>query len=252
MQNFNVDDTVAALVAVRCGEREPLDWRSRTAPADAALAYTVQAGVARALGTAVGAWKVGGPLAAPPTFAPIFATDVKASPWRSAARQTPIGVECEIAFCLGRDLSPGRVHDRTSIRSAIDALVAVIELVDGRLQDFVDAPPLWKLADNQLNEGLLVGPRVAVDATCWQDARITLSIDGDRRKAVAGGNPGGDSLDLLVWLANNANGHCGGLRAGQIVTTGSYSGLDMVAPGQRVEADFGPLGSLRLDVAAED
>lgn len=250
MNSFNVANTVSAIVAVRSGQCGRLDATPQSAPADAAQAYAVQAGVTQALQATVGAWKVGGPLTGQPAMAPIFSADLHQSPLRISAREGRMGVECEIAFRLGKDLAAGRTHDRASVLQAVDAVLPVIELVDARLNDFEDAPPLWKLADNQVNEGLLVGTQAAVEPAFWEDASIRMSVDGDVRKEAKGPNPGGDSLDLLVWLANHVGTHCAGLRAGQIVTTGSYSGLDMIAVGQTVEADYGPLGSLRLDVTA--
>ena len=248
MQSFNISEMIAALADVRSGRRDRLDPTPQSAPPDTVQAYAVQAGVMQAMELSVGAWKVGGPLTGQPAMAPIFGADLHRSPLQMPARKGRIGIECEIAFCLGQDLDPGNQHDRASLLRAIDAVIPVIELVDARLKDFEDAPPLWKLADNQVNEGLLLGERAAVEPAFWEATAIRLSVDGDLRKQANGPNPGGDSLDLLVWLANHVGTHCGGLCAGQIVTTGSYSGLDMIAAGQTVEADFGPLGSLRLDV----
>jgi len=60
------------------------------------------------------------------------------------------------------------------------------------------------------------------------------------------GNPAGDPLRLLAWLANEGAHSLGGLRAGQWVTTGSCTGTVLVAPGTRVVADFPGLGRAEL------
>jgi 2-keto-4-pentenoate hydratase len=51
-------------------------------------------------------------------------------------------------------------------------------------------------------------------------------------------------LCLLTWLANHTNVRSGGLRRGDIVTTGSWTGLRFVASGARVEAAFPGIGGV--------
>ena len=53
-----------------------------------------------------------------------------------------------------------------------------------------------------------------------------------------GGNLAGDVFRLVTWLANHTAQRCGGLRAGQVVTTGSCTGVQSVAPATRVRAAF--------------
>ena len=62
----------------------------------------------------------------------------------------------------------------------------------------------------------------------------------------AWGNPAGDPLRLLTWLANEGARSLGGLRAGQWVTTGSCTGTVLVAPGARVMAKLGGIGCAEL------
>ena len=47
-------------------------------------------------------------------------------------------------------------------------------------------------------------------------------------------------------MANNVGEDCGGLRAGQVITTGSLTGLRFVDPGARVVAEFSGLGTVEV------
>jgi 2-keto-4-pentenoate hydratase len=49
----------------------------------------------------------------------------------------------------------------------------------------------------------------------------------------------------MLWLANQQRSGRG-LKAGDIVSTGTCTGLDKVKPGDAVLADFGTLGSVEL------
>lgn len=51
-------------------------------------------------------------------------------------------------------------------------------------------------------------------------------------------------MNVMVWLANQQSRFGRGLKAEEIVSTGT--GLDAVKPGDAVVADFGPLGCVEL------
>jgi 2-keto-4-pentenoate hydratase len=217
--------------------------------AEAADAYVVQERVVRELGP-VGAWKVGAASpTAEPLRAPILAATIHASPVTLPASGFHlIGIEAEIAYRLGADLLPReRPYAPEEVAAAIEGMLPAIELVDTRLADHETAPPLWKLADNQINGGLVIGDLV----TEWRrldppSQPVRLEIDGSVVAEGRGGNTAGDPFRLLVWLANRCGAHCGGLRQGQIVTTGSLTGLRFVAPGARVRATLEGLGQVAV------
>jgi 2-keto-4-pentenoate hydratase len=222
-------------------------------PADAlaavADAYVVQERVVRELGP-VGAWKVGAATpSAEPVRAPILAASIHASPVELPASGFHlIGIEAEIAYRLGADL-PARdqAYGADEVAAAIAGVLPAIELVDTRLADHASAPPLWKLADNQINWGLVTGP----PASGWRrfdplNQPVRLEVDGTVVAEGRGGNTAGDPFRLLVWLANSCGAHCGGLRRGQIVTTGSLTGLRFVAPGSLVRAVLEGLGEVAV------
>ena len=214
-----------------------------------AEAHQIQALVAAEMGD-VGAWKTGAPSPEDePIMAPIFAGLVWPSPGRLAARSFhKLGIEAEIAYRLGRDLPPReRSYTREEVMTAIDAILPAIEVVDSRCVACDQLDPLWKLADNQINGGLVTG-RADPD---WRrvepmDQPVRLIIDGATVVEGRGGNSAGDPLRLLVWMANHLGAHCGGLKAGQIITTGSLTGLRFVTPGATVVADFPGLGTVEV------
>jgi 2-keto-4-pentenoate hydratase len=51
---------------------------------------------------------------------------------------------------------------------------------------------------------------------------------------------------VLLWFANQQSTHGRGLKAGEIVSTGTCTGLDPVMRGDRVQADLGDLGSVEV------
>ena len=60
------------------------------------------------------------------------------------------------------------------------------------------------------------------------------------------GNPAPDLVLAIMAIANQAGDYCGGIRAGQIVTTGTMTGNIPTEPGTEVVAKFSKLGELRI------
>ena len=221
----------------------PENMRPRTV----ADAYAIQDAVAAKLGP-IGGWKVGAKSAdTEPTCAPLPATLILRSPQRFAAgRFARNGVEAELAFTLSRDLPPRPQPYRVAdLEAAVATVHAAIEIVDSRFVDLNGVDALSLLADFQSNGALVVGNGVALPQAFQSSTQqVTLEIDGKRVVESRGSNPAGDVLWLLAWLANHATARSGGLRRGDIVTTGSWTGMRFVAPGTRVEAAFELIGGV--------
>ncbi len=220
--------------------------------ADEAAAYAVQRRVLDGLGP-IGGWKVGasGP-AAPPTCAPLPASGLHPSPASSAAGPAALrGVEAEIAFRLGADLPRrDRPYSRAEVIGAIDACVPAIELLDSRFVDPDAQDALSLLADLSTHVGFVYG----APAADWQGIdfaveTVRLLVDGAVVKT-ATANPAGDMIRLVQWLADTGTRWAGGLRAGQYVTCGSWTGKDFVPPAAQVQVEFAQAGSASVAFTA--
>lgn len=223
-------ESLAATLERAHRERKPVSL-----PSDLTIeeAYRLQDLVFAALarGERPNAWKVGGPGGeAKPTAAQILPGRLLSSPAELATGGFQmIGVEIEIAFRMGENAQP------------VEALAA-IEVCDTRLADWQDAAPAAKLADFQSNAALVAGS----GTTRWREIdfraqRAQLWIDGALVKELTGVHPYGDPARLLPFaMAHSAPR--GGLRAGDVVTTGSWTGMDFVRPGASVRAVFPGVG----------
>ena len=212
-------------------------------------AFKVQQAVCNAIGTPV-AWKASPPSATSEAMmAPVMPGTLRPSGATYTAQELfACGIEIEIAFRIDKPLpSPTDSDFETALRAAVTPVV-VIEVVDGRTEGFVDRAPLAKLADNQINGGLVIAEPTggAVDLS---NPEVKLTLGGevvvDGRTAV----PGGDAFASLLALAGMVGDHCGGVKPGQYVTTGALGGLFFVTPGTDVEGWIDGLGSVRMTFA---
>lgn len=185
-------------------------------------------------------------------LAPIPATNIRSSPAQfSGAEMRRVGIELEIAFRIDASLpSPGTEDFEAKLRAAVSAVPA-IEMVDTRLADVENAAALVKMADNQSGYGLVVGEPVRDwAASDIATPAITFTVDGRQVGTTAGQVPGGTAFEALAGLVRSIGDHCGGLKVGQYVTTGSLSGLHWVEKGVDVKGTIAGLGSVEVSVGA--
>ncbi len=157
--------------------------------------------------------------------------------------------ELEFAFRLGADLPPrARPYVVREVMAAVASLHPAIEIPDSRYEDFcsVGAPQL--IADNACAHLFMLGP--AVDEP-WRDVdlgaqEVSARVIGKSEHHGRGSNVLGDPRTALTWIANELSGLGIGLRAGQVVTTGTCVAPVAVAPGDRVDASYGGFGRLSV------
>ena len=73
-----------------------------------------------------------------------------------------------------------------------------------------------------------------------------MTINGQQKGSGTGALALGDPLNVMVWLANQQSRLGRGLKAGDIVSTGTCTGLDGVKSGDHVIADYGTLGTVDI------
>jgi 2-keto-4-pentenoate hydratase len=222
--------------------------------ASEADAYAIQDAVAAswtAAGDRIGAWKAGAPNATTtPSASPIAASTVRPSPVSlPAVRFHVIGVEAELAYRFERDLpARNRPYTTDEVLAAVASMHVAIEVCDTRLAGWKTADAYTKLADNQLNAALVVGdPVQGWRQVAYAGQRCELIVDGKVEKDTTGSHALVDPTPLLPWIVAHCIARNAPLRAGDIVTTGSWNGMVFVEPGASVVVRFPGLGEAKVD-----
>ena len=214
-------------------------------------AYALQDIMITAMGP-IGGWKVGAPspdatpvFSAMPLWGGFAASGDRIAPSFRRLRE----VEAEIAFCLGKDLPPrSGPYTRQEVVDAIVSAHPAIELLESAYIDFLAVDRFSLLGDLQANGGFAYGAAVPGWQSCnLADESVTVAIDGAVRFEGTASNPAGtDLLRLVTWLANEGSYRTGGLKFGQWITTGSWSGKSHASAGSRVEVRFSRFGEVNL------
>ena len=122
---------------------------------------------------------------------------------------------------------------------------------DSRFQDFTRVGAAQLIADTACASWLVLGP--AVDRP-WRGLDLSAhAVKGLLNGAVKAEGTGkavlGDPRKALAWFVNEAATYCGGVKAGQFVTTGTCIVPMAVAPGDAVTVDYGTLGTISCRIA---
>jgi len=248
MDANHIADAATLLAGARQSGSRIAAFPARLSPQTVREAHAIQDAVSATLGWPVAAYKANAPSpSSEGVRGVIYASLVHGSPVFFPVDAAPqCGVEGEVAFRLRHDLPPRAApYSREEVAAAVDACVA-LEVVSSRFADAETATKFDKLADGISNGGLVVGT-VRED---WRDVdlariKVRLIVNGEIVVDKAGGHPNDDPLLVATALVDMMRGH-GGLKAGQVITCGSYTGLRYFQPGDTCRVVFEGLGEAEL------
>ncbi len=232
---------------------------ARCRPASRAEAYAIQAELAQQSGQSIAGWKIAATSKAGQQHiqvdGPIAGCLLSARALEGGARISLAGnnmqvAEAEFAFSMGAAL-PRRAtpYSVPEVLAAVASLHPAIEVPDSRYADFtrVGAPQL--IADAACACWFVLGPATRADWRAVDLARhgVTAYRNGTPAGEGSGANVLGDPRAALAWVANELRTYGDGLRAGDVVITGTCVTPVQVAAGDRFKADFGAFGMLEAE-----
>lgn len=220
-------------------------------PASVEDAFAIQEQVTELLGQEIGGWKCSVPTEDRQIAAPIYAVDITKSAPKVWDAGTKARVEPEVAYVLNQDLPPRATpYTEDEVRAAIGETRLVLELIGSRYADPTGYTFPEMLADRLQNQGLYIGPVLdnAFDKNL-NTFPITITGKDGVVSTHNGVHPNEHPFKPLFWLANFLNTRNTGLRAGQIVITGSYDGVIPVPFDEQLTFQFGDLGSITTQLS---
>lgn len=244
-----VENVRDALVQAR-RDRSLIETATLPVPETLADGHATQAAVGRALNLPEAGWKVGIAEDGTPIAGLMPGPYLAPGDVYEGAAGAELRVEIELALRLARDVPfrPAQPYSRAELLSCCDKAYLGIEIVESRLANWFGkvAFPLW-LADAMGHGGYFLGPEV--DIKTLDDLTglgCFISLNGvtiyDQPAVHGNGDP---MVPFLAW-ANRKHDNLGGLRAGQIVTTGSLCG-GVLSPGKgEVVTKLSPLAGVTL------
>jgi 2-keto-4-pentenoate hydratase len=166
----------------------------------------------------------------------------------SASAYGRVGLEFEIAVRLKHDLIPEGLPLLAEVADAIEAVCPAVEIVDDRRADYRALDVRSLIADNSWNAGIVLGEF----AESWPELATIgglIFVDGMPLDRGSGGDVLGHPFNAVAWLASHLAKEGAGLRAGDIVMTGSLVTTKFPDRAASYRFDVKGLGAVALTVA---
>ncbi len=225
-------------------------------PATVEDAYVVQGAINGVCGSDLVGFKIGATAdvaletlqLTEPFYGPLFSAFNKSS---GADVVVPdnyvVLLETEFVIGIGEDIKASGSEISQADIEAVTAWVApAFELVATRFDMELPGNGVRLIADSGGNHDFVMGDKYSA----WKDLDLaahpaSLFINDEE---IASGHSGmsikGHPAGMTAWLANHYTLADRGLKAGDIITTGTCTGMTPVKPGDVARADFGPMGSV--------
>lgn len=234
-----------------------VDVDANERPADPDQAYAIQSALTSVADSPVVGFKIGATAQAAmdllgldePFFGPLYERYV----YESGAEVPIVGdhqpaLETEFVVGMASDVPPRKqAYSRAEVAESVAWICPGFEIIGTRFRSKLAGAGALLIADGGANMGFVQGQT----STDWQAFDLsshpaTLYVNGSQ---VASGHSGmslfGHTLGAVAWLASYRAFAERGLKAGDIIMTGTCTGLTPIAPGDEARADFGVLGEVR-------
>ena len=225
-------------------------------------AYAVQSRVANSPNVTQAGWKVGATSAEPqkllgtnePATAPMFQPFCFESPATvSVFPGHEASIEAEFAFRFSRALTPKPGdYSLDEVLDAVETVMPAIEVVGCRFEGGYGGLGALRLVADMTAHTAFVSGR---DTATWREldlvSHVVKLFKNDKQVAEGcGANVLDGPLSVLEWTANHLSQLGQSIKAGEVVTTGTCTGVTAVRPGDMAIADFGNLGQVELQIVA--
>ena len=158
----------------------------------------------------------------------------------SLSKFSHVGVECEIAVRIGSDMV-GLEDPFTpqSVALYVSAIMAGIELVDDRYEDYKKLNAATLIGDNFFNAGVVLGEEL----TNWRDLDLSffsgvLKLDSVEISKGYGADILGNPFKALAWIANHRAKIGAPILAGSFVILGSVVETVFIEKPCRIDIEF--------------
>jgi 2-keto-4-pentenoate hydratase len=249
---MNTIDQAAQILLEAFNDRRAIEGLpDNLKPQNVEEGYAIQHAGHRLSGVQLGPWKVGATSAMGQKFLGIDApfvgrphldrvlsdgADISLSEWFIG----PAGIEVEIGFIPLTDLTE-IPDDPLELASMVD-VVGCFELVNSRFTDLVrpGAPSL--IADNAVSSVIVRGGSLGLNVQqirALDQLVVALDIDGTEQAAATGASALGHPLNVLQFVARKAIEWGTPIAAGELVITGTCTGLVPPTAGTSIVGRFG-------------
>ncbi|MGO4574162.1 2-keto-4-pentenoate hydratase [Microvirga sp. 2TAF3] len=183
-----------------------------------------------------------------PFFGPLLDSDLVLNGSSFHLPYGVLGAGCTLTFVVGEPypMDEGEISRETVSRALAGCWLA-IEVLGRRVPGSVPLNAYTATADFGLEILHVQGPFIKHwDSLDLATARGSVRLNGDPVASGCFGDVLGHPLEAIAYLARVMKARGQELEPGDIISTGTCTGILQVVPGQVFEAEFGGLGSVKI------
>jgi len=161
-------------------------------------------------------------------------------------------IECEFGFKFKKHLPPQiKKYELNEIIPAIDCLIPVIEIIASRFKGgFENLGPIKLIADMVVHKGLVKG----IEIKKWEDINLAeqnveLYKNGLKIISGYGSDVLGSPLNVIEWSINHLSERGKSINPGDIISTGTCTGIIPILQGDEIVANFIGLDTIKLNIS---
>ena len=163
-------------------------------------------------------------------------------------------VESELAIVFKNDLpKKQKPYTIDEVNANLASINVGIEICDSRLQGWPNCDAIWQLADSLTHGGYVLGSGIHlalnVDQLKQGNFKITIGENNKAPRVVDQNNrehPFKNPSSIVLWLVNELIIIGDQIHAGDIITTGSFSGSTPIEKGETAIVEFTGVGKANL------
>ena len=161
-------------------------------------------------------------------------------------------IEAEIAFIMKADLAGANVTPADVI-AATDHVAPALEILDTRIyradpKTGAQRSVLDTISDNAANAGIVLGDRTHdIDKADLRWVGAIVARNDEVEETGLGAGVLNDPVLSMAWLVHRLAQYGEGLRAGDVVLSGSFIRPIEARHGDSFFADYGPFGTVRVE-----
>lgn len=159
---------------------------------------------------------------------------------------TRLFIEVELGYVIGKAITKPVKYIK-NLRKYVAGVMAAIELPDINIGNLKKMTGRDIIAINVGARAYILGPVKPVGKLKLNTITVTLSYNGKVVKKSVGKAALGGQMKALRWAVNNILKYGGKIDKGDVIITGSLTGLFPGKPGKYV-ATFGPLGKIAFAI----
>ena len=155
-------------------------------------------------------------------------------------------IEVELAFFMSKDITAPLASEQELMKYTASVAPA-IELPDVNFGDLKRMTGMDVIASNVGSRAYIVGKAQKTKGLELDKLQVTLYRDGKELIKGVGSASLGSQYKALLWTVNNILKYYGPIKAGQVIITGSLTGLKPGKPGNYL-CNYGPLGEISFAI----